>query len=115
MLGVVVNIVDPGNAFVYITAVATVGILWVWGMIAFCHLRFRRAGHTAAESRFPLPGHPWSNFAVIGYCALVLVLLAITPDQRVAVIAGAVWSALLAFGWWRISRRRRAQGPAERP
>ena len=115
MLGVVVNIVDPNQAFVYITAVSTVGILWVWSMIAFAHLRFRRAGHTIAESKFPAPGSPWSNYAVIGYCALVLVLLVITPDQRVAVIAGAVWAAMLALGWWRITRSRRREELAKRP
>ena len=111
LIGVVINIVDPDQAFVYITSVATVGILWVWGMIAYAHLRFRRSGHTAAESRFPLPGHPWSNYAVIGYCALVMALLVITPDQRIAVIAGAVWATLIGLGWWRLRRSRRRGTP----
>jgi len=52
---------------------------------------------------------------VIAYCLLVAALLAITPDQRIAVIAGAVWAALIALGWWRLSRRRRAGRPEPGP
>jgi amino acid transporter, AAT family len=104
MIGVVVNIVEPDQAFVYITSVATVGILWVWGMVAVAHLRFRAAPNAKADSAFPAPGFPWSNYAVIAYCALVAVLLAITPDQRIAIYAGAVWAVVMALGWWRLSR-----------
>jgi AAT family amino acid transporter/D-serine/D-alanine/glycine transporter len=101
MLGVVVNLIDPDHAFIYITSITTVAILWVWAMIAICHLRFRAAGET---SDFRMPGSPWTNYIVIGYLALVLVLLAVTPEQRVAVIAGAIWAAVLAIGWRRVSR-----------
>ena len=105
-LGVLVNVVSPDKAFTYITSVATVCILWVWGMIAVAHLRFRaqRRAASAPPSDFPLPGAPWSNYLVIGYVVLVGALLAITPDQRVAVIAGAIWALLLAVGWRRLRR-----------
>jgi AAT family amino acid transporter/D-serine/D-alanine/glycine transporter len=115
MVGVLLNVIDPEHAFVYITSVATVGILWVWGMVAVAHLCFRRAGHTASESKFASPGYPWSNYVVIGYCLLVFVLLAITPDQRIAVIAGVIWAALVALGWWRVSRSRHHEERRERP
>jgi L-asparagine transporter-like permease len=52
---------------------------------------------------------------VIGYCLLVFVLLAITPDQRIAVIAGVIWAALVALGWWRVSRSRHHEERRERP
>ena len=47
LLGVAINVVVPEDAFAYITSIATVAVLWVWGMIAVIHLRFRarvRAG-----------------------------------------------------------------------
>lgn len=108
VLGVLVNVLAPGEAFTYITSVATVAILWVWGMIALSHLRFRAEQRAAGERRgaFRMPASPWSNYLILAYLALVTLLLVITPDQRVAVIAGVVWAALLAVGWWRISRRR---------
>jgi AAT family amino acid transporter len=106
-VGVLLNVLVPGKAFVYITSVATVGILWVWATIAVSHLHFRARQRRAGSppGRFPMPGSPWTNYVVLAYIALVAVLLAATPDQRVAVIAGVVWAALLALGWWRISRR----------
>lgn len=105
--GVLVNVLDPDRAFVYITSVATVAVLWVWAMIAVSHLRYRgrQRAEGSAPGGFRMPGSPWTNYAVLAYIALVAVLLAVTPDQRVAVVAGAVWAALLALGWWRISRR----------
>jgi AAT family amino acid transporter len=103
--GVLLNALVPEKAFTYITSVATVGVLWVWGMIAFAHLRFRALrGTEATPSRFPMPAAPWGNYAVLAYVALVGVLLAVTDDQRVAVIAGAVWALVLALGWSRIRR-----------
>jgi len=102
VLGVLINVFVPEKAFVYITSVATVGILWVWGTIAISHLRWRRSG--ARRGRFPMPGAPWTNYLIVAYLALVAVLLAVTPDQRVAIAAGAVWAVVLALGWWRISR-----------
>ena len=106
-LGVILNAVAPERAFTYITSVATVGILWVWGMIAFAHLRFRaeRAARGAPPGRFPMPGYPWTNYAVIAYLGLVAVLLAVTPDQRIALAAGATWAILLFAGWTARSRR----------
>jgi AAT family amino acid transporter len=115
MVGVVVNIVDPDDAFVYITSIATAGVLWVWTMIAVTHLRFRSSMGAKRASAFPAPASPWSNYLVIAYCILVAVLLAITPDQRIAVIAGAVWAALIALGWWRLSRSRRRGAPSTPP
>lgn len=103
--GVLLNALVPEKAFTYITSVATVGVLWVWGIIAFAHLRFRALrGTEATPSRFPMPAAPWGNYAVLAYVALVGVLLAVTDDQRVAVIAGAVWALVLALGWSRIRR-----------
>ena len=109
MVGVVLNAVVPEKAFVYITSVATVGILWVWGMIAWAHLRFRARKAAAGEppGQFPMPLSPWSNYVVLAYVALVAVLLAVNADQRVALVAGGVWAAALGFAWWRLSRRPR--------
>jgi AAT family amino acid transporter len=113
-IGVLINFLAPGKAFVYITSVATVAILWVWAMIAVAHLRrrarLRREG--ASLGHFPMPGSPWTNYLVLAYIGLVAVLLAITPDPRVAIVAGAIWAALLAVGWWRMTHRNRDR---ERP
>jgi AAT family amino acid transporter/D-serine/D-alanine/glycine transporter len=109
-IGVLLNVVVPARAFGYITSVATVAVLWVWGIIVITHLRFRsrvRAGAIRQPS-FRLPGSPWTNAAVIAYVVLVAILLGVTPNQRVALIAGAIWAVLVGIGWWRFSHTRRS-------
>lgn len=99
--GVALNVVMPAKAFGYITSVATVAVLWVWGMIAVAHLRYRslvNAGRLPRQS-FRLPGSPWTNAVVLGFILLVVVLLFVTPDQHVALITGAAWAAMLFVAW----------------
>jgi amino acid transporter, AAT family len=107
-VGVLINVVAPQSAFVYITSVSTVAILWVWGMVVVSHLRHRARGARAGPEHgaFAMPGSPWTNYVVLAYIALVAVLLAVTPDQRVALIAGAVAAVFIALGWRRVSRSR---------
>jgi len=110
-IGVALNVLVPGKAFIYITSVATVGILWVWGIVVIAHLRYRaRAEHPGAHG-FRMPGSPWTNYVVIAYLLLVAVLLAVTPSQRVAVYAGLAWAAFVAVGWWRVRRNTREPEP----
>ncbi len=100
-VGVALNVLVPKQAFLYITSVATVAVLWVWAMVVVTHLRYRarvRRGDYELQS-FRLPGSPWTNYVVLGYIALVVVLLVVTPSQRVALIAGAIWTVLLWAGW----------------
>jgi L-asparagine transporter-like permease len=101
LLGVAINAVIPEDAFTYITSIATVAVLWVWGMIAVIHLRFRasvRAGELPA-SDFRMPGAPWTNVLILAYVALIVVMLAYEPDQRIALLAGAVAAVGLVVGW----------------
>lgn len=105
--GVLLNVLVPDKAFVYITSVATVAILWIWGMVVVAHLRYRARlrRESAPAGEFRMPGSPWTNLVVLAYLALVAVLLAIAPDQRVALIAGGAWAVLVAVGWWRVRDR----------
>jgi amino acid transporter, AAT family len=116
-IGVVVNVVAPQSAFVYIISVSTVAILWVWGMVAVAHLRYRarRALEGLAPGPFAMPGSPWTNYVVLVYLALVAALLAVTPDPRVALVAGAVAAVLIALGWRRVARSRRRAAAAGGP
>jgi AAT family amino acid transporter/D-serine/D-alanine/glycine transporter len=100
-IGVLLNVVVPAKAFTLITSVATVAVLWVWGMVVATHLRYRARVRSGAFPRqtFRMPGAPWTNFLVLGYIALVVVLLVVTPAQRVALAAGAIWALVLIAGW----------------
>jgi aromatic amino acid transport protein AroP len=39
---------------------------------------------------------PWSNYLTISFVCFILIIMAMTPDMRLAVILGPIWLAILA-------------------
>jgi amino acid transporter, AAT family len=101
LIGVAINYFIPGRAFTYITSVATVGGLFVWGMIVFTHLRYRRHVNVGRlpESAFRMPGAPAANWCVLAFLAMVLVLLAFNKDTVIALYVAPVWALVLVVGY----------------
>lgn len=110
LVGVALNYFVPEEVFTYVTSVATVGVIWTWGIIVWSHLKYRQAvsrGEAAAVF-FRMPGAPYSNWFVLAFLALVTVFLALDAGTRVALYVAPVWFALLIVGFL-ISRARRVQ------
>ncbi|WP_280762049.1 amino acid permease [Prescottella agglutinans] len=107
VIGVIVNVVSPDRAFVYITSVSTIGIVFVWGVILLCHLRYRRFVNSGAlpASDYRLPGAPYTNWIALAFLALVVVLLFFTDAGRIALAVGAVFGALVVFGYYTLLGR----------
>ncbi|AZS69745.1 hypothetical protein DDE74_01035 [Streptomyces lydicus] len=81
-------------------------------MIACAHLRYRaavRAGRLRPVA-FRMPLAPASNYFVLAFLGLVLVLLAFDAESRIALYVAPVWAAMLVAGYF-LTRRRRAAGP----
>ena len=53
-----------------------------------------------------MPGAPWTNVLILAYVALIVVMLAHEPDQRIALVAGAVAAVGLLVGWRWVRRAR---------
>ncbi|TLS42877.1 amino acid permease [Streptomyces montanus] len=106
-IGVIVNIVSPDKAFLYITSVATCAGLWTWAMILSAHLRYRtkvRAGLLPAAD-FRMPGAPVTNWIALAALASVVGLMASDGDTRLGLYVFAVWLVVLAIGY-RLSHRK---------
>lgn len=99
--GVVLNYFVPERVFTYVTSIATVCGLFVWGMIVFAHRNYRRYAAEAglAPSSYQMPGSPATNWVVLAFLALVLVLLAFNKDTVVALYAAPVWALILVVGY----------------
>lgn len=102
LIGVVVNYFIPERAFAFITSSATVFGLFVWAMIVFAHLKYRRY---VDEGRLPpsayrLPGAPATNWLVLSFLLLVLVLLAFNKNSVIALYAGAAWAAVMLIAYF---------------
>jgi amino acid transporter, AAT family len=119
--GVWLNYADPDGAFTYITAFATVGGVWTWGVILACHIRYRAAvrNREAAPAWFTAPGGAAASWAALGFLALVVVLIGADRQTRISLYGAPVWLAALAAGYPVLRRRdpaaftRRAHRPPD--
>ncbi|WP_411139182.1 amino acid permease [Streptomyces sp. C10] len=111
-LGVLVNIVSPDKAFMYITSVTTCAGLWTWATILVAHLRYRtkvRTGLLPAVD-FRLPGAPVTNWIALVSLVAVAVLMATSSDTRLGLYVWAVWFTALTIGY-RVAKRSGPQTP----
>lgn len=100
--GVLLNYFIPASAFAYITSIATVCGLFVWGMVMCSHLSYRRAVNAGRlpEGKFRMPLTPGGNWFVLGFLALVLVLLAFNKDTRIALYVTPIWVLVMVIGYF---------------
>lgn len=114
LLGVVINAVDPDGAFTYITSASTVAIIFSWAMIVIAHLGYQRrvAAGEIGRSGFRMPFAPYSNYFVLAFLALVLVLLAFDSETRTALYVTPPVAAAVLVGYV-VHRRRAARGAAQ--
>jgi L-asparagine transporter-like permease len=109
-IGILINIASPDQAFTYLAAFAAIGIIFVWGTLLICHLRYRTAVAAGRLRRvgFRLPGSPVSNYLAIALLGLVIVLLGFSSDGRTSLYVGAVWFTIVAVAY-RVHGRRPAE------
>jgi AAT family amino acid transporter len=109
-VGVLVNAIVPEKAFTYITSVATIGIIWTWGIVLVCQLRFRRASNAGRlpASPFRMPGAPVTGLVALAFLGFVVVLLGFDADNRVALYVAPAWAAVLGAAWLLRARRTSA-------
>ncbi len=100
-LGIVVlNYLFPGEVFLYVMSVATIGAVITWAMIVLVHLRFRAVHrHDAAELIFRTPLCPYANYLCLAFLALVVAVMAQLENMRMAVAVLPVWLAMLYVGF----------------
>lgn len=114
LVGVALNYFVPKQVFLWMAGIAVIGTIWTWSMILVAHLRFRQAvaaGRVPASS-FRMPGAPLANWLVLGFLALILGLLGVDAQTRVALYVAPVWFALLTLGYWWSRKAQPAGVPA---
>ncbi|MBT2520254.1 amino acid permease [Arthrobacter sp. ISL-28] len=101
LVGVVLNAAIPEDVFVLIASIATFATVWVWVMILASHVAMKReiARKGLRASEFPSPWWPAASVLAIGFMAMVIVILGVFEDTRVALYVGAVWLGLLLLAY----------------
>ncbi len=119
-VAVVLTAVLPSQAFEYVMSIALIAAFINWGMVVITQLLFRRRLDSAAVAslRFRMPGAPVTNWLVLAFMAVIVVLMILSgnPAYQIAVGIGPVWLIILVVGWTlsRLARRRRAESEEDR-
>lgn len=88
------NGVMPSGVFTLVSSIATTSFLFIWAAIIASHWRWRRAGNVGS---FKLPGGLVSDALVIAFLILVLAVLTMTHQTRVALVATLIWLVILSL------------------
>lgn len=115
VLAVIVVFLWPDFAFQYLLSIAVIAGVINWSMILITQYKFRkRIGAAAASLAFRLPGGQAATWITLCLLALVVVLMAITPAYRSAVIIGPIWLIVLIIAY-EINTRRSKSVPGPNP
>jgi amino acid transporter, AAT family len=101
-LAIVIALLYPDGAYVYLFGVSLFGGLYVWLMIFITHLFFRPKWEAAGRPRLPVRmiGYPYTS--VLG-AAAIFAILATTwwvEGMRVTLIAGLPWLGMLTAAYF---------------
>ncbi len=101
LIGVAQNAVIPENVFLIIASIATFATVWVWVMILASHVAMKReiARKSLPPSAFPVPLWPAASVATMAFMGVVIVILGVFEDTRVALYVGGAWLVLLAVAY----------------
>ncbi|MBX8531440.1 amino acid permease [Pseudomonas cichorii] len=111
LAGVLLNYLIPKNVFLLIASLATFATVWVWLMILLTQVAMRRSmsREEAAQLKFPVPFWPYGPAAAIVFMLFIFGVLGYFPDNRAALIVGAIWIVLLVIAYYLWIRPRNTQ------
>lgn len=114
VVAVILAIVFPRSAYVYMFGIALFGGLFVWLMIFVTHLFFRKRWEAAGGRRLPvrMPGFPYSTLLGASSLLAILVTTWWVPAMRVTLAAGLPWLAAVSVAYllWSRIQRPEAEG-----
>lgn len=97
LIGVILNFVVPAEAFNYVTSVATFGGLFVWFIILWSQMKFRKTltKDQIKNLKFPVLCFPYLNYVAMAFLVFVLAVMCMNAGNRVAVLVGLPWLIIL--------------------
>ncbi|SDD85127.1 amino acid permease [Rhodococcus tukisamuensis] len=116
LLAVLLNYLIPDRVFLVIASIATFATIFVWLMILLSQYASRKqmSEDEVAALRFPVLFWPYGQWAAFGFLLVVVAVLAVVADTRVALVVGLVWLALLTIAY-RVFVARRPAAQEDEP
>jgi len=89
------------GAFVVVTSVASVIIIFTWSMIMVSYIAYRRRRpQLHAASAFKMPGSKVMPYVVLAFFAFMIVALAQAADTRLGLFVVPIWFLILGVAWF---------------
>lgn len=108
LFGVVLNAVQPSQAFEIVLNMSALGTIAAWGTIVLCQLRLYKWANagTMGRPRFRMPLAPYSGYLTLIFLAAVVVLMAFDkPIGTWTVATLIVIIPALVAGWYLVRKR----------
>ncbi|KRM11640.1 amino acid permease [Paucilactobacillus suebicus] len=105
-LVVILNYLMPAGIFNMISGVSTINFVFVWLIMLWCHIKFRKA-HKDGVKEFLMPGYPVTDYLSLIFFVAVLIFLLLDPEQRIPLALSLVWFVAL-FIAYQIRNRKSA-------
>jgi len=109
LVAVYLNYLMPEKVFLVIASLATFATVWVWIMILFSQIGFRRTLTPEQQKalKFSLPGGTATAVVGILFLMFVIGLIGYFPDTRISLYVGMGWILLLLVSWQWVKRKNR--------
>lgn len=106
-VAILVALLYPNSAYVYLFGVSLFGGLFVWFMIFVTHLYFRPKWEALGRPRLPvrLIGYPYTS--LLGAALLVAIIITTwwVEGMRVTMIAGIPWLVVITVAYFIVARK----------
>lgn len=114
LIGVAMNYLVPGKVFSYVTSIATIGTLFIWGIIVVVQMRYRSnlSPDQVANLKYRMPFYPYGNYLALGFFAVVVIAMAFDDDNRIALYVAPCWFALLLAAYYGAGYRDKVETAA---
>lgn len=101
LVAVYLNYLMPEKVFLVIASLATFATVWVWIMILFAQIGFRRSltKEQAKALKFAVPGGIFTAIVGILFLVFIIGLIGYFPDTRISLYVGVAWLVVLLVSW----------------
>jgi D-serine/D-alanine/glycine transporter len=95
-VGALLSKLIPGQAFGIVTTISAICFIWVWGIILVAHIRYiKKRPDLRKKSIFKAPFTPFMDYAVLALFVVILFIMLIAQETRVALLLTPLWFVLL--------------------
>ena len=107
LLGILLDVFVPGDAFNIALDYSALGIIGMWIMIMLANLGLQRRAKQGYLTRpaYRLPGAPYTNYLTIIFLVAVFALSWYDKDGRIMVIGSPGIAILMIIGWFAVRKR----------